>query len=217
MKALNEDLQMRSDWNLPLCTGRERLRQNGVKAHPTQKPESLLYRVISASTNSGDVVLDPFFGTGTTGMVAARLRRHYIGMERDERYVRLARQRLETVQLEEVEPEVFHQANPPRPPRLPFGALLETGLVQPGQRLVFGSKAQAAATVLPNGHLSCQGQTGSIHQMARMLANAPCNGWEHWYVVDEATGRLTALGRLRDDALRLEAQRQAGQLSDVVI
>jgi len=197
MKALNEDLQMRSDWYLSLCTGKERLKINGAKAHPTQKPEALLYRVILATTRPGDVVLDPFFGTGTTGAVAKTLHRHWIGVEREARYARLARRRIESVQASMFSDEVYAFDNQKREPRIPFGTLLEHGLLRPGQTLYFGLKAEAQATVLANGQLNHNGTTGSIHAVGRAIRNAPCNGWEHWYYEDEATGELLPVNVLR--------------------
>jgi modification methylase len=197
MKALNEDLQMRSDWYLSLCTGKERLKINGAKAHPTQKPEALLYRVILATTRPGDVVLDPFFGTGTTGAVAKTLHRHWIGVEREARYTRLARRRIEAVQPSMFSDEVYAFDTQKREPRIPFGTLLEHGLLRPGQILYFGLKAEARATVLANGELNHNGATGSIHAVGRAIRNAPCNGWEHWYYEDEQTGQLLPIDMLR--------------------
>ena len=131
MKALNDELQMRSDWLLPICSGGERVKEGGAKAHPTQKPEALLYRILLACTNKGDVVLDPFFGTGTTGAVARRLGRQWIGIEREKRYVRVARERIEsTLELDESAMKVM--ASKRSQPRVPFGTLIETGLIAPG-------------------------------------------------------------------------------------
>lgn len=209
MKALNGDVQMRSDWRLPLCSGKERLRLNGAKAHAAQKPEALLYRVILASTHPGDVVLDPFFGTGTSGAVARRLGRRWIGVEVDPEYVQLARQRIAAVEPGEAE---ALGERPRQAPRLPFGALLESGLLQPGQELYFGPRRQAVAVVLANGHLRCNGLSGSIHQVGRALQGAPCNGWEHWYYHDPATGQLEPIDRLRQ-RLRLEGAGAAGEQS----
>ena len=203
MKALNDGLQMRSDWELPLCTGRERIRVDGAKAHSTQKPEALLYRVILASSNPGDVVLDPFFGTGTTGVVAARLHRHWIGIEQDERYVALARSRIAAIQLELFPLEAVRLPERRRAPRIPFGTLVERGLIRPGQTLYFGRRGTVAATVLADGRLQGPGITGSIHQVARAIQQAPCNGWEHWHYVDAATGERLPIDRLRQ-ALRDE-------------
>jgi len=195
MKALNEDLQMRSDWVLPVCVGKERIRSNGSKAHATQKPEALLYRVILSSTNPGDVVLDPFFGSGTTGAVAKELGRHWIGIERDAGYIRIAEKRLDATQP--APEEALRFAEPRQQPRIPFGALLETGLLHPGQALYFGVKDGVSATVLANGYVRCGAMTGSIHQVARLLTGAPCNGWEHWYYEDERTGQRAPLDTLR--------------------
>ncbi|HLO18738.1 MAG TPA: site-specific DNA-methyltransferase, partial [Anaerolineales bacterium] len=134
MKALNEDLQMRSDWSLPLVTGKQRIKSNGTKAHSTQKPEALLYRIILASSNPDDVVLDPFFGTGTTGAVAKKLGRNWIGIERDKKYIKIAQKRIDTV--EQADEEAIN-VQKRKQARLPFGALLEYGLLQPGQVLYF--------------------------------------------------------------------------------
>jgi modification methylase len=197
MKSVNEDLQMRSDWYLSLCTGKERLKTNGAKAHPTQKPEALLYRVILATTRRGDVVLDPFFGTGTTGAVAKSLHRHWIGVEREARYVNLARERIEAVQPAMFSDELYSFDSQPREPRIPFGTLLEHGLLRPGQTLYFGLKGAYEAIVLANGQLKHNETTGSIHAVGRAIQNAPCNGWEHWYFDDSKTGERLPINRLR--------------------
>ncbi len=184
MKRVNDGKQMRSDWKLPICSGDERLRIKGQKAHTTQKPEALLYRVILASSNPGDVVLDPFFGTGTTGAVAKRLHRAWIGIEREETYVRIARERLASVQPPLFEEEVFVFRSKRSRPRVPFGTLLERGLLQPGEVLYFGTSGKAQATILADGTLKWDSFVGSIHQVASRIKNAPCNGWEHWYFED---------------------------------
>jgi modification methylase len=193
MKALNDDLQMRSDWYLPLCTGKERLKVNGTKAHSTQKPEALLYRVILSSSNPGDVVLDPFFGSGTTGAVARKLGRHWLGIERDPGYARLAQQRIAEIEPSSQASLLTSRSKPPA--RVPFGTLLQAGLISPGQMLYFGPKGEISAEVLANGHLRYGEQTGSIHQIGRAIANAPCNGWEAWYYQD-GHGRFP-INRLR--------------------
>jgi DNA modification methylase len=199
MKALNDELQMRSDWHLGLCTGSERLKVNGKKAHPTQKPEALLYRVLLAASSPGDIVLDPFFGTGTTGAVAKKLRRHWIGIERDPAYVTLARERLEAIQPGMFkEDELFSFEDKRTLPRIPFGTLLERGLLQPGQKLYFGKKGKLTAVILANGHLKHNGTTGSIHEVGRAIQNAPCNGWEHWHYLDPETGERQAINHLRE-------------------
>lgn len=195
MKALNDDLQMRSDWYLPLCTGHERIRVNGQKAHPTQKPEALLYRVLLASSKPGDIVLDPFFGTGTTGAVAKRLHRSWIGIEKRKDYVNIARKRITAVQPDMFQDDLY-SFDSPRQARVPFGALLENGLLQPGQTLYFGLKGTICATVLADGHIRANGFTGSIHAVGREIQNAPCNGWEHWYYED-TEGQRRPLNALR--------------------
>lgn len=199
MKGLNDNLQMRSDWYLPICSGRERLRVNGLKAHSTQKPLALLYRVLLASSDPGDVVLDPFFGTGTTGEAAQRLGRHWIGIERDPEYARLARERITGVGSPPPA-GVLRTPNPRREPRLPFGALLETGLLTPGQSLYFGPESTVSATVLADGKLEFQGQRGSIHQIARLLQSGPCNGWTLWYYHDAPSGQRLPIDHLRKQA-----------------
>jgi modification methylase len=197
MKHLNDDKQMRSDWHLALCAGDERLKRNGVKAHATQKPEALLYRVILAASNPGDVVLDPFLGSGTTGAVARKLHRHWIGIERDPGYVQLAAGRIAAVAPVEFAPDVFEFPDKRSQTRIPFGRLLEEGLLQPGQSLFLGAVGRAEARILADGRLSCDGLAGSIHQVASQLRHAPCNGWEHWYYADSDSGQRRAIDTLR--------------------
>ena len=194
MKALNDDLQMRSDWSLTLATGKQRIRTNGTKAHSTQKPEALLYRVIMASSNLGDVVLDPFFGTGTTGAVAKKLGRNWIGIERDKKYIRLAQKRIDAVQRTDEEALNIEKR---KLARVPFGALLENGLLQPGQILYFAKNGKKAK-ILSNGHLRCGKLTGSIHGIAKSLMNnAPANGWDLWLYEDE-NGDKVLIDELRE-------------------
>ena len=147
MKSLNDDLQMRSDWEIPLCTGKERIKLNGEKAHSTQKPEALLYRVILSSSNPGDVVLDPFFGSGTTGAVAKKLHRHWIGIERDATYIEVANQRIASVDPGTDSDEMYFFPSRRDRPRVAFGKLLEAGLIQPGQELFFSKKKNKVAIV----------------------------------------------------------------------
>jgi modification methylase len=197
MKALNDDLQMRSDWVLPICSGAERIRMDGKKAHSTQKPEALLYRVILASTNPGDVVLDPFFGSGTTGAVARKLGRHWIGIEKDPDYVRVARQRIEAIPDAPVDPAILDLSPRRREPRVPFGALLEAGLLVPGQALYFRGDRSMVARVKPDGRLRLGDFEGSIHQAGgHLMGGSPCNGWEHWYYQTDA-GELKKIDELR--------------------
>ena len=198
MKGLNDDLQMRSDWHLPLCTGAERQKDaDGGKAHPTQKPEALLYRVILSSSQPGDVVLDPFFGTGTTGAVARQLHRHYIGIEVDAAYARIATARIQKITQPTFDPLIFNTPNPRREKRIPFGNLLENGLLEPGQTLYFGAEGEVGAKVLADGKLIYQGQRGSIHQIAKLIRNAPSNGWHLWYYLNPATGQRAPIDDLR--------------------
>ncbi|HZG46199.1 MAG TPA: site-specific DNA-methyltransferase [Allosphingosinicella sp.] len=202
MKALNDELQMRSDWVIPICAGQERIKgEEGHKAHPTQKPEALLYRVLLACTNKGDVVLDPFFGTGTTGAVAKRLGRRFIGIEREGRYVEVAKARIAAA-LPLDESAMRTMVSKRSQPRVPFGALIENGLIQPGAVLT-DAKRRWRATVLADATLDCAGEQGSIHKVGATLQGAPsCNGWTFWHV-DGA--ELVAL-----DALRQTYQMQAG-------
>lgn len=201
MKALNDGLQMRSDWHIPVCSGKERLRVDGAKAHPTQKPEALLYRVILSSSNPGDVVLDPFFGTGTTGAVAKKLRRRWVGIEREEAYAELARARIEGVDAGMFSEKTFVFPSRRDRPRVAFGSLLEAGLLEPNQILYFSGKPGITARVLADGAIDCQGIVGSIHQVGRELMDAPCNGWEHWFYEDER-GERKPLDALREAYLR---------------
>ena len=194
MKALNDELQMRSDWLLPICSGGERVKDGGTKAHPTQKPESLLYRVLLACTNPGDVVLDPFFGTGTTGAVARRLGRHWIGIEREQRYVRVARERIAST-LELDESAMRTMASKRTQPRVPFGALVEIGMIHPGT-LLTDSKRHWQARVRADSSIEMDGQSGSIHRIGALAQGAPaCNGWVFWHF--EEAGALAPLDTLR--------------------
>ncbi len=185
MKALNDGLQMRSDWLLPLCTGPERLKQSGQKVHPTQKPEALLYRAILAASRPGDVVLDPFFGTGTTGAVARRLGRHYIGLERDSDYIAAARERIAKVRPV-ADPEVLLTPSKRAEPRVPFGAVVERGYLAPGD-VLFDERKRWTAKVRADGTIISADHKGSIHQVGAAVQNAPaCNGWTFWHFERDA-------------------------------
>ena len=182
LKALNEGIQMRSDWVLPICTGHERLKDaNGDKAHPTQKPESLLHRILVGSTNPGDVVLDPFFGTGTTGAVAKMLGRDFIGIEREEAYRKVAGKRLSKVHKfdrEALEVSVSKRAEP----RVPFGQLIERGMLRPGEEL-YSMNNRHRAKLRADGTLVGGDHRGSIHQVGAAFEGAPsCNGWTYWCI-----------------------------------
>ncbi len=183
MKSLNEELQMRSDWRLPVCTGAERLKgADGHKAHPTQKPEALLHRVLLATTKPGDTVLDPFFGTGTTGAVAKRLGRHFIGIERDPDYVAMARERIAAVAPAPDETLSLQQKRDEK--RIPFGTLVERGLLQPGD-VLSDVTGRWTAKVRADGTLISAEARGSIHQVGAQVQGAPaCNGWQFWYYRD---------------------------------
>ena len=181
LKVFNNDKQMRSDWTIPLCTGNERIKNDeGKKAHPTQKPEALLKRVILATSNPGDVILDPFSGTGTTAAVAKMLGRSYIGIERDKTYVSVSRKRLKSVTpIDEASLEV--QQSKKALPRVPFGALVETGWLKPGDRL-FSPKRRFNARIRIDGSLITGDKTGSIHRVGAHVMQAPaCNGWTFWH------------------------------------
>lgn len=201
MKALNDEKQMRSDWwLLPLATGAERARDaQGNKAHATQKPEALLYRIILSSSNPGDVVLDPFFGSGTTGVVAKRLHRHWIGLEREPKYIEVAQKRIAAVQPQHFDPDVFDVKSKARAaPKVAFAVLLENGYVQPGQTLFFRNDLSKIATIKTDSRLRTpDGFEGSIHQVgSHYMNNAPCNGWEHWFV--QVEDRMVSLAELRE-------------------
>ena len=199
MKALNDDLQMRSDWLLPICSGGERVKgDGGGKAHPTQKPEALLYRILLACTKPGDVVLDPFFGTGTTGAVARRLGRSWIGIERESSYVKVAKTRINsTLPLDESAMRTV--ADKREQPRVAFGVLVESGLVPPGTMLM-DARRRWTASVRADGSIASDAHLGSIHKVGAALQNAPsCNGWTFWHV--ERGGALQPLDALRQQHL----------------
>lgn len=181
LKSMNDDLQMRSDWLLPICAGGERLKgDDGNKAHPTQKPEALLYRVLVGCTHPGDVVVDPFFGTGTTGAVAKRLGRHFIGLERDETYAGFARARIEAIEVGDEAPLSVTKSKRDEP-RIPFGQVVERGLIRPGTML-FDQRRRWGAKVRADGSLVTVDAAGSIHRVGAHVQGAPaCNGWTFWH------------------------------------
>jgi modification methylase len=189
MKTLNDELQMRSDWIFPICSGGERLKDDaGHKAHPTQKPEALLYRLLLATTEAGDVVLDPFFGTGTTGAVAKRLGREWIGCERESTYRDVATKRI-AKELPLDESALQTMQNKRSAPRVAFGSVVEAGLLKPGTE-IFDRQRRWKATVRTDGSIECGKLTGSIHGVGKDLQEAPsCNGWTFWhYEVDGPNG-----------------------------
>jgi modification methylase len=205
LKAGNDDVQMRSDWLFPICSGPERLKDDGGrKAHPTQKPEALLHRILIATTNPGDVVLDPFFGTGTTGAVAERLGRRWIGIERERDYVVAATERI--AREESLSPDSLDQLRPRRSePRVAFGAIVELGMIRPGTR-VSDERGRVWAEVRSDGSLAQPGprgviRQGSIHRLgAEVQGKAACNGWTYWHY--EAGGRRQPIDTLREEARR---------------
>ncbi|MAW87418.1 MAG: modification methylase [Phyllobacteriaceae bacterium] len=196
MKAANDDVQMRSDWLFPICNGGERLKDgDGNKVHPTQKPEALLARILSATTKPGDVVLDPFFGTGTTGAVARMLGRHFVGIEREQDYIDAASARIAGVRR--LDGAELKQLQPKRAaPRVAFLSLLESGLVAPGQTLT-DQKRRWTATVRADGTLSCGTHEGSIHRTGALVQGfEACNGWTFWHF--ERDGKLQPIDALRE-------------------
>jgi len=214
MKNLNEEKQMRSDWMLPICSGKERLKGNdGEKAHPTQKPESLLYRVILSSTKPGDVILDPFFGSGTTGAVAKRLGRHFIGLERDKLYAKYAERRIMQI-LPTAPVEFLTTAAKREEPRVPFGIVLERGLLHPGdvlwdERKRHKAKVKADATLLAADHRNGDELRGSIHKVGALVQGLPaCNGWTFWYFDSDGRGALAPIDLLRQ---RIRAENVGAQ------
>jgi len=203
MKALNDDVQMRSDWLFPICSGPERLKDGvGRKAHPTQKPEALLSRILLASTAPGDLVLDPFFGTGTTGAAARRLGRRWLGIERDPVYAEAAAERIANVRP--LPALALETAKSKRTePRIPFGTIIELRILEPGIVLT-DERGRLRAEVKADGTLSLAGRQGSIHRLgAEVQGKAACNGWTFWHY--EAQGVLKPI-----DALREQARRRLG-------
>lgn len=214
LKALNDDIQMRSDWLYPICAGPERLKDDGGrKAHPTQKPEALLGRILLATTNVGDVVLDPFFGTGTTGAVAQRLGRRWIGIERDDDYARAARERIasvETLKISALDTIRSKRAEP----RVPFGTIIELGMLPPGSPL-YDERRRVRAEVKADGSVALPGMQGSIHRVGAFAqGKSACNGWTFWHF--ESEGKLTSIDILRETAkVRLGLSTPAASLGSV--
>jgi len=195
MKALNDDLQMRSDWTLPICSGKERLKKDGVKAHPTQKPESLLYRVVLSSTQPGDVILDPFFGTGTTGAVAKKLGRNWIGCDESREYAELATARIAKIRPEK-DLELLCTQSKRSLPRVPFGSVVERGMLNAGD-VLYDGRRRYSAKVRADGTLITSDFKGSIHQVGAFVQKAPsCNGWQFWFA--EKRGKLVPIEAYRE-------------------
>ena len=180
LKCLNDDLQIRSDWTLPICNGIERIKKNGKKVHSTQKPESLLHRILLASTNKNDFIFDPFLGTGTTAVVAKKLCRNYFGIEKEKKYFNTAKQRLEkTIKIEDHYLDTVK--NNKSKPRIPFGSLVELGIVKPGMN-IFDDKRKVNAKIMADGSIKYQNSEGSIHKIAaKIMGSESCNGWTFWH------------------------------------
>ena len=194
LKCLNDDLQMRSDWMLPICNGKERLKKNGKKIHSTQKPESLLHRIILATTNKGDAIFDPFLGTGTSAVVAKKLSRKYCGIEKDKKYFKAANERIKNSKVLEENYLDTIQNNKSKP-RIPFGSLIEMGILEPGMTL-YDSKQKYNARIMADGSIKCNNSEGSIHKVAAKIIGAEsCNGWTYWYY--NLDGAIAPIDNLR--------------------
>ena len=180
LKCLNDDLQMRSDWMLPICSGKERLKKNGKKIHSTQKPEALLHRIILATTKKGDAIFDPFLGTGTTAVVAKKLGRKYYGIERDKTYFKAASERINKAKvIKEDYLDVIE--NNKSKPRIPFGSLVELGILKPGT-VLFDPKKKFNAKIMVDGSIKSKEAEGSIHKVAaKIMGTESCNGWTYWH------------------------------------
>ena len=190
LKELNDGKQMRSDWHIPICAGKERLREkSNQRSHPTQKPEALLYRIILASSQKGDLILDPFLGSGTTAVIAKKLQRNYIGFEQDENYIKLAKKRLRETKV--LDDEVVAMTKSRKDlPKIPFGELVEQGIIPPGAVLT-DKKENFKAIVSIDGSLKIKDISGSIHQMGAKVQGLPsCNGWDFWHVKEKSSSKL---------------------------
>jgi len=194
LKCLNDDLQMRSNWNLPICNGSERLKKNGKKIHSTQKPESLLHRVLLASSNKGDMVLDPFLGSGTTAAVAKKLGRIYCGIEKEKPYFKVAEDRLK--RTKPIEDDLLDTLkNNKSKPRIPFGSLVELGIIKPGMN-IFDQKKKINAKIMADGSVKHKSAEGSIHKVAaKILGAESCNGWTYWHY--NINGSMKPIDNLR--------------------
>ena len=194
LKCLNDDLQMRSNWNLPICNGSERLKKDGKKIHSTQKPEALLHRILLATSNKNDLILDPFLGSGTTATVAKKLRRNYFGIEKEKNYFKVAEQRLKTTKP--IEDDLLDTLKNNRSkPRIPFGSLVELGIIKPGTN-IFDNKKKITARIMADGSIKHNQTEGSIHKVAATILGAEsCNGWTFWHC--DINGRTYPIDYLR--------------------
>ncbi|MBM5786293.1 MAG: site-specific DNA-methyltransferase [Pelagibacterales bacterium] len=196
LKCFNDDKQMRSDWDISICNGTERIKdENGHKVHSTQKPESLLFRIILSSTNPGDLILDPFFGTGTTGAVAKKLGRNFYGIDKSKKYIDVAENRIKRIKkLDDTYLKTIEKKRSEK--RIPFGYLIENGIIEPGMKL-FDSKSKIEASVMVDGSINCKNFKGSIHSVGAKIQGAEsCNGWSFWHVKIE--NKLTPINHFRE-------------------
>ena len=202
LKCLNDDLQMRSDWLIPICNGKERIKKKGKKIHSTQKPESLLHRIILASTNKGDTIFDPFLGTGTTAVVAKKLGRAYFGIEQNKNYFISAKKRIHaTKQIEDNNLDTIE--NNKSKPRIPFGSLIELGVIKPGTK-IYDQKKEINARIMVDGSIKYKDSAGSIHKVAaKILGSESCNGWTYWYY--QSGDRLKPIDELRQKLIPKQA------------
>ncbi len=202
LKCLNDDLQMRSNWNLPICNGAERLKRNGKKVHSTQKPESLLHRILLATTKKKDLVLDPFLGSGTTAAVAKKLGRNYFGIEKDKGYLKAAIQRVNNTEL--IEDDYLDTLKNNRSkPRIPFGSLVELGIISPGT-IIFDNRQKISAKIMVDGSIKHDKTEGSIHKVAAtILGTESCNGWNYWHC--NIDGSVHPINHLRQMFLNQKA------------
>ena len=200
LKCLNDDLQMRSNWNLPICSGSERLKKNGKKVHSTQKPESLIHRVLLASSNKDDMILDPFLGSGTTATVAKKLGRNYFGIEKEKSYFKAAEQRL--INTKPIENNLLDTLKNNRlKPRIPFGSLVELGIIKPGTK-IFDNKKKISAKIMADGSIKHNQTEGSIHKVAAtILGSESCNGWTYWYL--QKGNSIISINELRQKLIPL--------------
>ncbi len=194
LKCLNDDLQMRSNWNLPICSGSERLKKNGKKIHSTQKPESLLHRILLATSNKNDLILDPFLGSGTSAAVAKKLGRNYFGIEKEKNYFKAAEQRINATKP--IEDDLLDTLKNNRSkPRIPFGSLVELGIIKPGTN-IFDNKKKITARIMADGSIKHNQAEGSIHKVAATISGAEsCNGWTFWHC--DINGRTYPIDYLR--------------------
>ncbi|MCD4761743.1 site-specific DNA-methyltransferase, partial [bacterium] len=199
MKAFNDDKQMRSDWYIPICNGVERIKINGKKAHSTQKPEALLFRIILSTSNTGDIVLDPFMGSGTTGAVAKKIGRNYIGIERESFYIKVANDRIKKVKP--INKALLVNPMEVKKPKVPFGNLIESELIKIGSYL-FSKDKKNKARILADSTLKINDKVGSIHKVsAEILGKVSNNGWTYWYIKDKKDNFIL-IDELRDEYIK---------------